>query len=81
MGKALKLEVVPEEPREADFGLGFVSLFIHTGEKDPVYPDLGEVRDAIRDHFNTACKPKAHKKPSTWKSSMALDSWKKLDYL
>ena len=79
--KALKLEVVPEEPREADFGLGFVPLFIHTGEEDPVYPDFGEVRDAIRDHFNTACKPKAHKKPSTWKSSMALDSWEKLDFL
>ena len=54
VGKAFKLELLPEEPRGADFGLGFVPLFIHTGEGDPVYPDFGEEWNAIRDHFNTA---------------------------
>ena len=79
LGKETKLELLPAEPKGANFGLGFVPLFIHTGTGEPEYPPFYDVREVIGDQFNTACKAKIHKKFSTWKTSMSLGTWEKVD--
>lgn len=80
VGKETKMELLPAEPRDAEFGLGFVPLFIYRGDKDDLeLPEFIEVREAIAGLFNNSCKVKEHKKFATWKSSAVLGKWSVAD--
>ena len=79
VGKDLKLELLLEETRNAEFGLGFVPFFIHTGEGEAVIPIFSIVKEAIAQLFNTACKAKIHNNFSTWKPSASLGVWDIVD--
>ena len=80
VGKDVKMELLPAEPRDAEFGLGFVPLFICRGDKEDVdLPEFGEVRQAIEGLFNNSCKVKEHKKFTMWKSSAVLGKWSVAD--
>jgi hypothetical protein len=79
VGKDQKLEILPAEPQDAEFGLGFVPFFICRDEEEPIIPDFSVVRAAISEMFNTACKPKIHTKFTTWKQSASLGAWDAVD--
>jgi hypothetical protein len=80
VGKETKMELLPAEPKDAEFGLGFVPFFLYRGDKDDVVlPDFVMVREAIEGFFNNSCKVKEHKKFSTWKSSAVLGKWSMSD--
>ena len=80
ISKEFKLELLPAEPRDAEFGLGFVPFFIYMGGQNEVeLPDFKLVRVAIETLFNNACKVKKHKKFSTWKTGANLGQWEMVD--
>jgi hypothetical protein len=82
IGKEFKLELLPAEPKDAEFGLGFVPYFIYTGGQQEVeLPDFKLVRVAVETLFNNACKVKEHKKYSTWKTGANLGQWEQADPL
>jgi hypothetical protein len=79
-GKDVELALLPSEPRGSELGLGFVPFFIDTStDGQVVFPSFSVVRTAVCDLFNTACKPKLHKKALTWKQSVDLGFWTVVD--
>jgi hypothetical protein len=81
IAKESKLELLPREPQDAEYGTGFMPLFNHVGEGEVVYPSWDKVKTALAEHFNNACKPRMKTKYVTWKNEVAKGMWEAQDPL
>ena len=79
IGRGFNLDLLPVEPEAAEFGTGFIPLFHHVGQDEPVYPTWDKVKAAIADHLNNACKPKIRTKYLTWKTEVMKGTWESQD--
>ena len=76
VGRETKMELLPAEPRDAEFGLGFILFFLYKGDKEVVeLPEFVKVREAVEGLFNNSCKVKEHKKFTMQKSSAVQGEW------
>ena len=80
VGRETKMELLPAEPRDVEFRLGFVPFFLYKGVKEVVeLPEFVKVREAVEGLFNNLCKVKEHKKVTTGKSGAVLGKWSVAD--
>jgi hypothetical protein len=79
LGSEAKVEILPGEPAGQGWGLGFTPFIINMGDADAPTPSIEDIRGAIEDMFNNACKPQMKKTYKTWKDSMAKGGWEPVD--
>ena len=73
--KESKVDILPVEDKYVCHGLGFEPFLIYQGSGELPVPNMLDVRGAITEFFNNACKAKTNTKFSTWKNSAALRIW------
>ena len=79
LGSEAKVEILPGEPAGLGWGLGFTPFIINMGDAAAPSPAIEDIRGAIEDMFNNACKPQMKKTFKTWKDSVAKGNWEPVD--
>jgi hypothetical protein len=79
LGGEAKVEILPGEPAGKGWGLGFTPFIIKTGDADVPTPAIEDIRGAIEDMLNNACKPQMKKTFKTWKDGVAKGGWDPVD--
>ena len=79
LGGEAKLDILPGEPVGQGWGLGFTPFIINMGDAAAPTPSIEDIKNAVEDMMNNACKPQMKKTSKTWKDSVAKGSWEPVD--
>ena len=79
LGGEAKLDILPGEPVGQGWGLGFTPFIINMGDANAPTPSMEDIRGAIEDMINNACKAQIKKTFKTWKDSVAKGGWEPVD--